>query len=107
MLANCATSYGSNIGNWFRALGTKGLIHVEPAFSYEGLRIKVQAQGAPSVEEATDDPSPRQFMREADHLAECILENQEPKTPGEEGLRDEKLITAIYRSCVEHRPIKV
>ncbi len=107
VLANCSTSYGANIGNRYRAIGTKGWVQLEPAFSYEGLRIKIQIQGAPPVEEATDDPAPRQFAREADHLATCILENREPRTAGEEGLRDQKLLAAIYRACAEHRSVKV
>jgi predicted dehydrogenase len=36
---------------------------------------------------------------EADHFAECIAENKEPRTPGEEGLEDMKLMMEIYRSC--------
>lgn len=105
--ASCATSYGANTGNRVRAVGTKGWVHVEPAFSYEGLRIKIQIQGQPLVDEPADDPSPRQFMRQADHFAECIFQNRQPKTPGEMGLRDQKLIEAIYRACVERRSLKV
>ncbi len=107
VLASCSTSYGSAIGNRYRAVGSKGWVQLEPAFSYEGLRSKTQIQGAALVEEATDDPSPRQFAREADHFATCILDNKEPKTSGEEGLRDQKLITAIYRACEERRYMKV
>jgi predicted dehydrogenase len=40
---------------------------------------------------------PAQFVREADHFAQCILENKEPKTPGEEGMRDMKHIAELYR----------
>ncbi len=107
VLASCSTSYGAGTGNRVRAIGTKGWVHLEPAFSYEGLRIKIQIQGQPLVDEPADDPAPRQFMREADHFAQCIFQNQEPKTPGEMGLRDQKLIEAIYRACAERRVLKV
>lgn len=107
VLADCATSYGAAIGNWFRAVGDKGWVHLEPAFSYEGLRIKYRLEGQQQVEEAADDPSPRQFAREADHFAECIIENKEPKTNGETGLQDQKIMAAIYRACAEHRTVKV
>jgi len=40
-----------------------------------------------------------QFVREADHMADCILQNKESKTPGQEGLRDMELMAQIYRAC--------
>ena len=36
---------------------------------------------------------------EADHFASCIRNNTEPKTPGEEGLKDLLAIEAIYRAA--------
>jgi predicted dehydrogenase len=108
VLASCWTSYGSNgSGNFCRAMGSRGWLEINPAFSYEGLHLRADTQGGPPIDQPADDPAPCQFMREADHLAECILEDHEPKTPGEEGLRDQKLIEAIYRSCQEDRPVKV
>jgi predicted dehydrogenase len=107
VLANCSTSYGYNGGNWARATGSKGWLMLYPAFSYTGLRFHAEVQGQPPLDVAFNDPEPYQFLREADHFADCIVNNREPKTPGEEGLRDEKLITAIYQSCQEDRPVKV
>ena len=59
------------------------------------------AKGIDSKGQPIPNPEkdPAQFPREADHLADCILQNKEPKTPGEEGLRDMKLMAAIYKSC--------
>jgi predicted dehydrogenase len=37
------------------------------------------------------------FVREADHFAECVFSNREPGPNGEEGLRDMKLMAAIYK----------
>jgi predicted dehydrogenase len=54
----------------------------------------------------TDHHSDR-FSREADHFAECTLGDQQPVTPGEEGLRDQRLIEAICQSCREGKPVKV
>jgi predicted dehydrogenase len=47
------------------------------------------------------------FLYEADQFAECILGDHQPVTPGEEGLRDQRLIEAIYQSCLEGGPVKV
>jgi predicted dehydrogenase len=98
VITTCQTSYGASLGNRFRATGSKGWIDVDPAFVYEGLHLRAQGIGG-AIDQATDDPSPHQFAREADHFAGCILENHEPVTPGEEGLRDMRLIAEIYRSC--------
>jgi predicted dehydrogenase len=46
-----------------------------------------------------------QFATEIDHMAECILTGRRPRTPGEEGLQDQRLMEAIYRSAAENRPV--
>lgn len=108
ILASCSTTYGSNlIGNYGRVTGSKGMLELNPAYAYDRLRLTGMAQGSEPLDIQYNDPSPHQFMREADHFADCILENKTPKTPGEEGLRDEKIITAIYRSCAEGRPVRL
>ena len=48
-----------------------------------------------------------QFALEMDHMAECVMENQQPHTPGEEGLQDQRLMEAIYESARTGRAIKV
>lgn len=107
-VANCATSYGSSfIGNEARVTGNKGMLKMDPAYSYTGIRGGAKAQGAQPIDIDISDPNPNQFAREADYLAECILQNKEPKTNGEEGLRDERIITAIYQSCDEGRAVKL
>ena len=34
-----------------------------------------------------------------DHLSECVMDAKQPLTPGEEGLRDLKLMMAIYEAA--------
>lgn len=107
-VANCATSYGSSyIGNVARVTGDKGMLKLDPAYSYSGIRGNAMAKDAQPIVIDISDPNPNQFAREADVLAECILQNKEPQTNGEEGLRDERIITAIYQSCAEGRPIRI
>ena len=64
-----------------------------------GLRLTVDIYGQPPLDEPNPARDPSHFVAEADHFAECILENKEPVTTGEEGLRDMRLIAEIYRSC--------
>ena len=40
-----------------------------------------------------------QFQAELDDFAQCILENRPTRVPGEEGLRDVKIMMAIYESA--------
>ena len=74
---------------------TKGWFELEPATSYTGLRMRVRRG---NVTEERDLPQRDHFALEMDHLSECVMENKEPLTPGEEGLRDLKLMMAIYAS---------
>jgi len=105
-LASCITSYGSNYtGNQARIIGKTGTLEMNPAHSYSGLRIVGRSDTAGDLTLAIVDPNPQQFAREADHLAECILQNREPKSDGQEGLRDMKIITAIYKSSAEGRAV--
>ncbi|MGO8720405.1 MAG: Gfo/Idh/MocA family protein [Acidobacteriaceae bacterium] len=108
VLAHCATSYGTNfLGGFARVIGSAGMLELNPAFGYQGLQLTGKAQGKPPLDVAFDNPSPRQFATEADHFSDCILENKGPKTDGEEGLRDERIITAIYKSCADGKPVKL
>ncbi len=106
VVANCLTSYGSNFtGNRARVIGSTGTLEMNPAYSYSELHVTGQSEFSENLEIAIPDPNPQQFAREADHLAECILENKEPKSDGQEGLRDQKIIRAIYQSSDEGRAI--
>src|SRR5262249_54653011 len=87
-IASCNTSYGVNMPGFYRVHGSKGMIHVEPAFGYQGLHLTATIQGEPAIDEPNPMQDPGQFPLEGDHFAECIFENKQPKTPGEEGLKD-------------------
>ncbi len=99
LLATCNTSYGTNTGGYYRMFGSKGAVQMEPAFSYDGLKLKI------GQDATVPDVNPHQFTREADHLAECIRENKTPRSSGEEGLRDLRIMEAIYRSCKQAGPV--
>jgi predicted dehydrogenase len=97
ILASCTTTYGGDTGGggFFKVQGSKGWIAMEPAFGYEGMRLMAKA-GGETITEPQPDKDPWDFVRQADHLAECVWENKEPKTPGEEGLRDLTYMSQIY-----------
>jgi predicted dehydrogenase len=99
ILASCNTTYGAEMNGYFRVHGSKGILHVEPAFSYEGQHLKAEIHGEPPIEESNPNKDPAQFVREADYFADCVFNNKEPKSNGEEGLRDMRYIAEIYKSC--------
>jgi predicted dehydrogenase len=47
------------------------------------------------------------FATEMDDFAQCIMNNKESKTPGEEGLRDMTIIMAAYESAKTGKPVKL
>jgi predicted dehydrogenase len=103
-LASCTSSYGYAGQNRYRVIATKGWFELEPATSYTGLRMRVRKGNA--LEERTL-PGRDHFAMEMDHLSECILDGKQPLTPGEEGLRDLTLMTAIYEAARTGKTVKV
>jgi predicted dehydrogenase len=99
VVASCNTTYGAEMPGFFRVHGSKGMIHMEPAFAYQGLRLKAQIKGEPPIDEPNTQKDPYQFVLEADNFSECVLQNKEPKANGEEGLRDMQWMAAIYKSA--------
>jgi len=95
VLANCASSYGVGM-NRFRVSKPQGWAELEPALSYNGLRMRV---GHGNVVERRPQRVVDHFAAEMDHFSQCVLEGTAPLTPGEEGLRDMRIIAAIYEAA--------
>lgn len=104
-IANCVSSYSSN-HNDFRVTGTKGWVGMEPATSYAGHRMWTR-RGGETSEVKLPPPAKDQFVAQLDHLAESVLTGIPLRASGEEGLKDMRLIEAIYRSARERRAIKL
>ena len=98
-MATCTTTYGAGMPGTFTVYGSKGTMHMDAAFGYQGQHLTAKPQGEPAVDLAPAERDPAHFPRIADHLAESVMENKELRASGEEGLRDMKLIAAIYQSC--------
>jgi predicted dehydrogenase len=104
VLASCTSSYSCGL-NRFRAMGTRGWAEVEPALSYNGVKFHKSGRGGQP--ESPDLGDPNQFATEMDALAQCILDNKEPKASGEHGLRDVKIMRAIYQAAESGKTIKL
>lgn len=104
ILANCTSSYGYASQSHYRVLGTEGWLEMDPATIYSGLRMKVFRGG---VLEERFLPVRDHFALEMDHMSGCVLDNKDPLTPGEEGLRDLKVMMAIYEAAKAERTVKL
>ena len=103
ILANCTSSYGVGLGR-FRVFKPRGSFELDPASSYTGLRMRVFRSGA--IEERSL-PQRDHFAAEMDHFSQCVINNTEPLTPGEEGLKDLRAMMAIYEAARTGRTIKL
>jgi predicted dehydrogenase len=98
IVASCTTTYGANMAGHYRVDGSKGWLQVDNAFVYEGLRLRAEF-GDTKIDELNPARDPSHFQAEAEHFSHCVQNHLEPQSPGEEGLRDMKYITQIYRSA--------
>jgi predicted dehydrogenase len=98
IVASCNTTYGAPMNGFFRVHGSKGWIAADPAFNYDGERL-LGDFGGKQLDEPNLARDPYQFTAQAEHFSHCVQNGLEPKTPGEEGLRDTRYIAEIYRSA--------
>jgi predicted dehydrogenase len=99
VVASCNTSYGCNMPGFVRVHGSKGMLNLEPAFGYQGIRMNVRIQGEQPIDVADESKDPAQFVREADHFAEAILQNKPLRASGEDGFKDMKYVMEMYKSA--------
>jgi predicted dehydrogenase len=101
VIANCSTTYRGSGMNRVRVYADRGTFGLEPAFNYGGNR-GVRSDGAPLRFDEVD-----QFATEMDDFAQRIITNTPTKVPGEEGVRDVRILMAIYEAARTGRTIKL
>jgi predicted dehydrogenase len=106
VVANCVSSYGSH-HNRYRVAGSDGWLDAEPATGYGGNRLRRGNGWQPAADHPAPDTGQNQFSAQLDHLSLCVMTGADPIVPGEEGLRDMRIIEAIYRSAREGRAIRL
>jgi glucose-fructose oxidoreductase len=105
VVASCATSLGMNMKNHMTVVCEKGWLRMEPFSDYNGV------QGFTDKGEKWDqlisEAPPLQQLRQMDDDALAILENKAVLVPGEEGMRDIRVLDAIYRSAREGKRVTI
>ena len=91
-VATGLTSYSTGL-NRIRAEAPRGWIELTNAFAYNGIH------GATSTKPLSFEPPVNQQARQMDDFALCVREGRESRVSGEMGLRDMKIIEAIYAAA--------
>ena len=103
-VAQLATSYDAAGANLAQVRGTHGTLIMDPATGYAGQRMRIEGQNARDL--TPGDPT-TQFAGQLNHFANAIRDNTPIVTGGEMGLRDMRLIEAIYASARAGRTVKL
>ena len=93
IIASSTSTYAFGGMNRYQAFADNGWFELDPAYGYGGI------QGRRSDGERINFPAIDQFAAEMDNFAQCLLNHQPTKVPGEEGLRDVKIMMAIYEAA--------
>jgi len=105
-IAGCQSMYSAN-QNHILLMGDAGRIELEPATRYDGNQMWVGKDGRERAVTPPPGPGKTQFAGQLDHLVDCVRTGREPIVSGEEGLRDMRIVEAIYRSAREGRTIRL
>ncbi|MDJ1494910.1 Gfo/Idh/MocA family oxidoreductase [Cytophagaceae bacterium DM2B3-1] len=98
-VATCHTSFGINM-NYLQANCEKGFFKMEPFSAYSGNQ-GLSSQGVIQF------PLANQQAKQMDDDAETILANRAFLVPGEEGLRDIRVVEAIYQAARSGKQVKL
>ena len=100
IIANGKSSYNAN-WNDLKVTAEKGWFELTEAYRYNGMK------GATSNGPMTFDPDVNQQALQMDDFASCVMQNKRSRISGEEGLKDMKVVEAIYRSIASGKKEKI
>ncbi len=98
--ASCETTFGRGV-NDLEVKFTKGWIKLSPFQNYSGLK------GTTSDGTILNATIPNQQAKQMEEDAIAILNGKPLLVPGEEGLKDIRVVEAIYRSVAENKKVKI
>jgi len=104
IVANCSSSYSYFHQSHFRVMGTEARLEMDPATWYNGNRIWIERGNKIEQIELQEIDH---FAAEMDHMSDCVVQNKETLTPGEEGLKDLTIIEAVYESSKTGKTVKL
>jgi predicted dehydrogenase len=90
VVTHCETSYAEE-KDLLRADTENGWFELQPAYAYKGIKGKTS-------QDKMKLPQVNQQALQMDDFASCVLQNRPSIVPGEMGLRDVKIMMAIYEA---------
>jgi predicted dehydrogenase len=104
-VASFITSFNAADVAEYRIVGTKGQLHVDPAYEYAaGLGFTLTIDGRRQKKRT---PKRDQFAPQLLHFSDCILKDRRPEPSGEEGRQDVRIVEALYKSAKTGRAIRI
>jgi predicted dehydrogenase len=100
-VAYCTSSFRMGGVASMRANAEHGWFELDPAYFYGGNK------GRRSDGKEIRFPETDRFADEMDDFAQCILENKPSRVEGEEGMRDVRILMAIYESARTGKAVKL
>lgn len=104
-VAQFTASFGSTHVASLELVGAKGMLRIDPAFSYTE-KLKWSLTIGEKTREKTF-PGGDQFAPELIHFSECVRKGKRPEPDGHEGLADVRIVEAIFRSAASGRAVKI
>ncbi|HTE07390.1 MAG TPA: Gfo/Idh/MocA family oxidoreductase [Flavitalea sp.] len=101
IMADIKSSFGENV-NYLRVMLEKGEISMSPYSAYAGVRGTTPTGEIDHAYEV-----PWQQAKQMDDDAMAIRKNLQVLVPGEEGLRDIRIVEAIYKSAAGGQSVKI
>jgi glucose-fructose oxidoreductase len=98
--AACQTSFGINM-NYLQVNYEKGWLKMEPQSSYNGIK------GSMSDGTIINTPIKSQQAKQMDEDCVAIMTQSDLIAPGEEGLRDIRVLEAIYKSVASGKSVRI
>jgi glucose-fructose oxidoreductase len=104
-VAAFVTSFNAADVGSYRIVGTKGQLHVNPAYEYaEGLAYELKIGDKTTRKRI---PKRDQFAPELLYFSDCVLKNREPEPSGEEGMQDVRIVEALYKSARTGKAVRI
>src|SRR5690606_37214467 len=100
IIASCVTSFGKGM-NKLQVDCSKGWYKLEPCQAYSGIK------GVTSDGMQLSATVPNQQAKQMDNDALALINKKVMLVPGEEGLKDIRVVEAVYRSVEQNAQVKI
>ena len=104
-LATFAVSFVAAHDSHFELFGETGIISAKPAFSHSGALAHDVRIGERTTHRDYADRD--QLAAELLHFSDCVLNDRQPEPSGDEGLRDVRVIEAMFASARQRKPVRL